>query len=88
MLFHRLKHRYLFTILLTNIDALIKGVDFYLTESHWGITHSALKGATPEEVITGQWTQVKMLAMIEKIEAARLNRRQSDKSLRCEPCLA
>ena len=46
MLFHRLKHRYLFTIPLTKIIALEKGVDFFLTESNTRIPHSALKGAT------------------------------------------
>ena len=32
MLFHRLKHRYLFTIPLTSIEVLSKSVDFFLTE--------------------------------------------------------
>ncbi len=32
MLFHRMKHRYLFTILLSNFDSLVKGSDFYLTD--------------------------------------------------------
>lgn len=34
MLFGRLKHPYLFTISLPNIDALAHVVDFYLTESN------------------------------------------------------
>ena len=88
MLFHRMKHRYLFTIPLTNIEAVIKGVDFYLTESNTCIPHSALKGATPEEAITGRWTHEKVQEMKEKIAAARLRRRQSNKSLRCRPCIA
>jgi hypothetical protein len=39
MLFHRMKHRYLFTILLSNFDSLVKGTDFYLTESNTCIPH-------------------------------------------------
>jgi len=44
MLFHRLKHRYLFTIQLTNFTAVEQGVNFFLTESNTCIPHSALKG--------------------------------------------
>ena len=88
MLFLRLKHHFLFTIPLTNIGALTKGVDFYLTESNNCMPHSTLKGATPEEAITGRWTQEKILEMQEKAAAARLARTESNKSLRCQPCLA
>ena len=88
MLFLRLKHRYLFTIPLTNFAAVENGVDFYLTESNTCIPHSALKGATPEEVITGRWTQEKILEMQKKLATARLARIQSNKSQRCLPCLA
>ena len=71
MLFHRMKHRYLFTILLSSFDSLVKGTDFYLTESNTCIPHSALKGATPEEIITGSWTEEKKTELKEKIIAAR-----------------
>jgi hypothetical protein len=47
MLFHRLKHPYLFTIPLTNIVVLSKAADFLLTESNDKIPHAALRGATP-----------------------------------------
>ncbi|MEI8027691.1 MAG: DDE-type integrase/transposase/recombinase, partial [Pseudomonadota bacterium] len=57
MLFHRMKHRYLFTIFLSNFESLVKATDFYLNESNTYIPHSALKGATPEEIITGSWTE-------------------------------
>ena len=59
MLFHRMKHRYLYTTLLSNFESLVKGTDFYLIESNIYIPHSALKGATPEEIITGSWTKEK-----------------------------
>jgi hypothetical protein len=88
MLFHRMKHRYLFTILLSNFDALVKGTDFYLTESNTCIPHSALKGATPEEIITGSWTEEKKMELKEKIIAARQLRIETNKAVRCTPCPA
>jgi len=88
MLFHRLKHRYLFTILLSNFESLVKGTDFYLNESNTCIPHSALKGATPEEVITGIWTEEKITELKEKIAAARQIRIETNKAVRCTPCLA
>jgi putative transposase len=88
MLFHRMKHRYLFTILLSNFESLVKGADFYLYESNTCIPHSALKGATPEEIITGSWTEEKKMELKEKIIAARLSRVETNKAIRCTPCLA
>jgi putative transposase len=87
MLFLRLKHRYLFTIPLTNFAAIENGVDFYFNESNTVIPHSALFGATPEEVITGKWTPEKMMEMKEKVVAAKLARTQSNTSRRCQSCL-
>ena len=54
MLFHRMKHLYLYRIVLSNFESLVTGADFYLHESNTCIPHSALKGAIPEEVITGK----------------------------------
>ena len=88
MLFHRMKHRYLFTILMSNLDSLVKGTDFYLTESNTCIPHSALKGATPEEIITGSWTEEKKVQLKEKIIAARQLRIETNKAVRCTLCLA
>jgi hypothetical protein len=88
MLFHRLKHRYLFTIPLTNFEALEKGVNFYLTESNEAIPHSALKGATPEESITGRWNDNKINDLREKIVQARSARIDTNLSQQCTPCLA
>jgi hypothetical protein len=88
MLFHRMKHRYLFTIFLSNFESLVKGTDFYLNESNTFIPHSALKGATPEEIVTGSWTEEKKMELKEKIAAARLLRFESNKAIRCAPCLA
>jgi hypothetical protein len=88
MLFHRMKHRYLFTILLSNFDSLVKGTDFNLTESNTCIPHSALKGATPEEIITGSWTEEIKMELKEKIIAARQLRIETNKAVRSSPCLA
>ncbi|MFW7381591.1 MAG: hypothetical protein ACOH5I_22475 [Oligoflexus sp.] len=60
MVFHRLKHRFLFNIPLTNFAALVKGVDFYFTQSNEIIPRAILNGATPLEAFTGQWTNVEI----------------------------
>ncbi|MEI8025122.1 MAG: hypothetical protein WCI18_02125 [Pseudomonadota bacterium] len=88
MLFHRMKHRYLFTILLSSIESLVKGTDFYLTERNTCIPHSALKGATPEEIITGSWTAEKKMELKQKIIAARQLRIETNKAVRLTPCLS
>ncbi len=88
MLFHRMKHRYLLTILLSNFDSLVKGTDFYLTESNTCIPHSALKGASPEEIITGSWTEEIKMELKKKIIGARQLRIETNKAVRASPCLA
>ncbi len=87
-LFHRMKHRYLFTILLSNFESLVKGTDFYLNESNSCIPHSALKGATPEKIITGIWTEEKITQLKKKIAAAGQLRMDANKAVRSNPCLA
>jgi len=88
MLFHRLKHRYLFTIPLINFKSLEKGVDFFLTESNTYIPHSALNGATPEEAITGSWNEAKVAELKLKLRQARNKRIAANQLLRCSSCLA
>ena len=88
MLFHRLKHRYLFSIPLTNFDALVKGANFFFTETNVNIPHSALRGATPEEAITGQWTDAKIAELKARVLTARQERVATNRSRRCGPCLA
>lgn len=56
MLFHRFKHRHMFTIQLTSFDAVENGADCYFTQSNTYIPMAALNGATPEEVVNGKWT--------------------------------
>ncbi|RYZ83563.1 MAG: hypothetical protein EOP04_19750 [Proteobacteria bacterium] len=68
MLFHRMKHRYLFTIPLTNFNALKNAVDFFLNETKEKIPYAALKGATPLEMIRGQWTERQLLELKEQIK--------------------
>lgn len=88
MLFHRLKHRYLFNIPLTNFNALEKGAAFYFTESNTRLPHSALRGATPEEMITGRWTDEDIAQFKNRALDARRRRIELNQSLRCSPCLA
>ena len=54
---------------LTNFEVLVKAVDFYFTDSNIIIPHSALKGATPEEIFTGIWTLEKIKQINERITA-------------------
>ena len=63
-------------------------VDFYFTDSNIIIPHSALKGATPEEMFTGTWTLEKIKEINERITMAKLLRIESNTSSRCEPCIA
>jgi transposase InsO family protein len=86
-LFHRLKHKHLFLIPLTNFEALIAGVNFYITENNERIPHSALKGATPLEMITGKWNQ-SILAQLQQLTIkAREIRIDTNRSRKCLPCL-
>ncbi len=88
MLFHRMKHRYLFTIPLTNFAVLERGVDFFLTESNTCIPHAALRGATPEESITGKWNDEKIAEIKTRLNQARTARVTTNQLLQCTPCLA
>ena len=88
MLFHRMKHLYLYTIVLSNFESLVKGADFYLYESNTCIPHSALKGAIPEEVITGKCSEDRITELKEKIVAARKIRLETNRAVRCTPRLA
>ena len=87
MLFHRMKHQHLYTTLLSSFESVVKATDFYLHDSNTCIPHSVLKGATPEEIITGSWTEVKKTELKEKIVAARQLRIETNKAVRCAPCL-
>jgi transposase InsO family protein len=88
MLFHRLKHRHLFNILLDSFQAVVDGVFFYLTESNDNMPHSALKGATPREAITGKWDESKIAQLREQIITAKQVRADTNRSRRCHPCQA
>jgi hypothetical protein len=56
ILFHRMKHRYLFIFLLANFESLAKGTDFYLEESNTSIPQFLFEGAAPEEIIAVIWS--------------------------------
>ena len=87
MLFHRLKHRFLFTIPLTNIAVLSKAAEFFLTQSNDKIPQAALRGATPLEMITGRWGDAELERFSDKnIEAKKLGC-ETNKAQRCRPCL-
>jgi hypothetical protein len=68
----------MFTIPLTSFEGVESGADYYFTKSNTHIPMPVLKGATPEEVIAG----MQMLA-----KSARTARIESNRSMRCTPCL-
>lgn len=86
--FQRLKHNYLSNIPLTDIEALERGCDFYLSQSNTVIPHSALGGATPVEVFAGTLTSEAIAEMRECVLSARTQRLEVNRSGRCAPCLA
>ena len=88
MLFHRLKHRYLFTFPLSNFETLENGAGFFFAESNTVIPHSALKGGTPEEVIMGKWNEEKVKELQDQIKMAKELRNKTNLSLQCPLCLA
>ena len=87
LLFRRFKHRHMFTIPLTNFEAVESGADYYFTQSNTRIPMAALKGATPEEVVTGKWTDQVIADMQALVVSARTARIASNRSVRCAPCL-
>ena len=87
MLFHRFKHRHMFTIPLTSFEAVENGADYYFTRSNTYIPMAALKGATPEEIVTGKWTDQVIADMQALVVSARTARIASNRSMRCTPCL-
>jgi hypothetical protein len=88
MLFLRFKHRHMFTIPLTSFEAVESGADYYFTQSDTHIPMAVLKGATPEGVVTGKWTD-QVIAGIQMLAVSgRSARIESNRSKRCTPCLS
>lgn len=54
--FRRLKHAYLYLQKLTDLPVLTYHANYYVVEHNEAIPHSALMGATPLEVYSGNWT--------------------------------
>ena len=77
----------MFTIPLTSFEAVENGADYYFTQSNTYIPMAALKGATPEEIVTGKWTDQVIADMQALVASARTARIASDRSMRCTPCL-
>lgn len=88
MLFYRIKHHHHYKIPLTNLEPLIKEVDFYMTEENSLIPHSVQNGATPEEVMLGEWNFDKIKSITENILEARALRILKNTELKYIPCIA
>jgi putative transposase len=85
-LFFRLKNAYLYLQQLTSLEALIEGVDFYITESNSIIPHSALKGATPFEKVHGVWTGESLASIAMEAAQAQSTRLAANHSSVCGIC--
>ena len=84
--FRSLKHGHLFLQELTNVAALERNVLYYADEHNTVMPHSALKGATPFEVITG----INPIAMRNRLSEEHRNalaaRIAVNRQLRCGSC--
>lgn len=87
-LFLRLKHRYLYTIALTNFEALVRGVSYYIIQSNEYIPLAALHGATPLEAITGKWSELQIEEMKSVAKGEVAKRKIENQSKRCSHCVA
>jgi hypothetical protein len=77
----------MFTIPLTSFEGVENGADYYFTQSNTDIPMAAPKGATPEEIVTGKWTDQVIGDMQALVVSARTARMASNRSMRCTPCL-
>ena len=72
---------------LTSFEGVESGADYYFTQSNTHIPMAVLKGATPEEVVTGKWTDQVIAGMQMLVKSARTARIEFNRSMRCTPCL-
>ena len=77
----------MFTIPLTSFEGVESGADYYFTKSNTHIPMPVLKGVTPEKVVTGKWTYDVIVGMQMLVKSARTARIESNRSMRCTPCL-
>ncbi len=87
-LFYRLKHRHLFRHALTSLETLEKLTAFFIDESNNRIPLTVLGGATPCEIMTGQWSHNSEESLSLKSILARLERIRYNRALTCVSCLA
>jgi len=85
-LFWRLKNAYLYFLSLTDLKVLVQGVEFYMNESNNMIPHSALKGATPFEAVSGTWPERNILQITDQTRAAKTARMAANRAAYCQIC--
>ena len=85
-LFRRVKHAYLFLQRLTDVSALAGHVAYYIKEHNEVIPHSALRGATPLEAVTGRWNDQARVAMKMAEQAAACVRLNVNRASGCGVC--
>jgi transposase InsO family protein len=86
--FHRLKNRHLYYQKLDSFDEVKDAVDSYLSEVNEKIPLEALKGATPIEAFTETWNTTEIEMIRSAHGKARKDRIETNRQVRCLPCLS
>jgi hypothetical protein len=84
--FRRLKHAWLFTKALANLETVRRLTEVYVKDPNELIPHSVHAGATPAEVFFGQFTDENRAALIQAARAAKNHRAILNRSLACQRC--
>ena len=78
--------RLLYTVSLTSFEILEKETNFFLEESNMKIPHSVLKGATPFEIFTGNWSENDNNILRDQASKSRKRRLIVNQALQCISC--
>jgi hypothetical protein len=84
--FRRLKHAWLFTKALVDLETLRRLTEAYVKDHNELIPHYAHAGATPAEIFFGTFTAANRAALIRAAHAAMDRRAYLNRSLACPRC--
>jgi transposase InsO family protein len=86
--FHRLKNRHLYYQKLDSFDEVKEAVNSYLSEVNEEIPMEVLSGATPIEAFNETWKPTEIEKMRVAHNQARKDRIETNRQVRCLPCLS
>lgn len=84
VLFRSLKHNYLYKKSITSKKQLQEAVDFYVNEYNNRIPNVNFKGATPQQIYEGRWTEGDIEKRKQLMQLALSKRIQKNKSIQCK----